>query len=233
MDSTSNPVPPQRPRSAQVFGRSANTMARASIVSGIGLIIAIVVIGANLSQSSYVRGTNVVVNQPVPFSHKQHVSGLGIGCQVCHGLATTSNTAGMPATRTCMACHSQIWTDSSMLAPVLDSFRTGQPIQWNRVYDLPDFVYFNHSIHVNKGVGCTTCHGQIGQMPLTRLAQPLQMQWCVTCHAQPGNFVRPVDQVFNPNYQPPANQAALGQQLIKDYKIADSKRLTSCYVCHR
>lgn len=224
-------TPPRR--RAQIFSPSANTIARASIVTGIALVVALLAIGANISESAYVQGTNVVVNQPVPFSHEHHVSGLGIDCRYCHTTVEQSNTAGMPPTETCMTCHSQIWNDAPLLAPVRESWQTGLPIEWNRVYDLPDFVYFNHSIHVQKGVGCTTCHGQIDQMPLTRKVQPLHMEWCLSCHREPEKFVRPREEVFNMDYEPPVDQLALGRQLVQQYHIGENKDLTNCYVCHR
>lgn len=129
-----------------------------------------------------------------------------------------------------MSCHSQIWANSAMLEPVRESFRTGKSLEWTRVNDLPDFVYFNHSIHVNKGIGCATCHGRVDQMPLTWRQNTLYMEWCLECHRQPEKFVRPRDQVFNMEYQPPANQLELGRQLVAQYKI---RKLTDCYTCHR
>ena len=147
---------------------------------------------------------DVAREQPVPFSHKHHVGDDGIDCRYCHTSVETSSFAGLPPTETCMSCHSQIWANAELLEPVRASFRTGKSIAWTRVHDLPDFVYFNHSIHVNKGIGCSTCHGRVDQMPLTYKVNTLYMQWCVECHRNPAQYVRPRDQVFNIAYQYPA-----------------------------
>jgi len=173
---------------------------------------------------------NMARPQPVPFSHKHHVGELGLDCRYCHTSVEQSSFAGLPPTATCMTCHSQIWVNSPMLEPVRASYRDDQSLAWTRVNALPDFVYFNHSIHVNKGIGCTTCHGPIAQMPLTWAANTLQMSWCLDCHRQPENYVRPRESVFDPNYQPPADQLALGRRLVKGYKI---QSLTTCSTCHR
>jgi hypothetical protein len=142
----------------------------------------------------------------------------------------TSSFAGIPATKICMNCHSQIWSESPTLEPVRQSFRTGQSIEWTRVHNLPQFVYFDHSIHVNKGVGCTTCHGPVDRMPLMWRENSLYMEWCLECHREPERFVRPRQFVFSVNWQAPADQLKLGRELIEEYKI---QRLTSCSVCHR
>ena len=131
--------------------------------------------------------------QPIPFSHAHHVGGLGIDCRYCHTSVETSSFAGIPPTKTCMNCHSQIWSTSPTLEPVRESFRTGVSIQWTRVNDLPDYVYFNHSIHVNKGIGCESCHGRVDRMPLTWQENSLQMDWCLDCHRDPGKHIRPRD----------------------------------------
>ncbi len=141
-----------------------------------------------------------------------------------------SSFAGIPSTKICMNCHTQIWPESAALAPVRESFRTGQSIQWTRVYNLPGFVYFDHSIHVHKGVGCVTCHGRVDQMPLTWKASTLYMEWCLECHRNPERFVRPREEVFNMDYQPPGDQLALGIRLVKKYDIHAP---TSCSTCHR
>ena len=183
-----------------------------------------------LSASPYVTDVNVAKDQPVPFSHKHHVGELGLDCRYCHTAVENSSSAGMPPTQTCMTCHSQIWVNSPMLEPVRASYRDDKSIQWIRVNAVPDFVYFNHSIHVNKGVGCTTCHGPVGDMPLTWRANTLQMGWCLDCHRNPENYVRPREQVFNIHYKAPANQEELGLKLVKEYKI---QSLTNCTTCHR
>jgi hypothetical protein len=143
-----------------------------------------------------------------------------------------SSFAGMPPTQTCMTCHSQLWTNAELLKPVRESWRTGVPLQWTRVHNLPGYVYFDHSIHVNKGIGCSTCHGQVDQMPLVWQTQPLQMGWCLQCHRQPEQFIRPRDQVFNMDWQPPANQLEMGKRLVEEYGIR-KEQLTNCSVCHR
>jgi cytochrome c peroxidase len=145
----------------------------------------------------------------------------------------TSSFAGIPPTKSCMNCHSQIWSDSPMLEPVRQSLASGRPIAWNRVHNLPDFVYFDHSIHVNKGVGCVTCHGRVDRMPLTWQHQSLLMEWCLECHRQPERYVRPRAEVFNMDWQPPADAVALGRKLVREYNILDSSILTSCSTCHR
>ena len=185
---------------------------------------------SELNRSSYVTEVNIPREQPVPFSHRHHVSGLGIDCRYCHTSVEDSSFAGIPATETCMSCHSQIWASSPMLEPVRASFRTNQSLRWTRVNDLPEFVYFNHSIHVKKGVGCATCHGRVDQMPLTWRQHTLYMEWCLECHRQPERFVRPREEVFNMEWTPPANQLEVGRKLVAEYKI---RKLTDCYTCHR
>ena len=205
-------------------------MARFTLVgSALGLVVVFTAL------ELYVRSPSVneigrPVDQPVPFSHKHHVSDDGIDCRYCHTTVETSWFAGIPPTQTCMNCHSQIWAQSPVLEPVRQSFATGEPIRWNRVHNLPDFVYFDHSIHVQKGIGCSSCHGRVDEMPLTWKTQPLDMSWCLDCHQNPAHFVRPQDQVFNMAWQPPANQDELGRQLVEAYHI-ESK--ISCSTCHR
>jgi hypothetical protein len=182
-----------------------------------------------IARSPYATDQGIEREQPVPFSHQHHVGGLGIDCRYCHTSVETSNFAGIPPTSTCMNCHAQIWTNAQMLEPVRASYRTGKPLVWSRVHRLPDFVHFNHSIHVAKGVGCSTCHGRIDKMGLTYQASPLTMQWCLTCHRNPEKYVRPRDQVFNMAWEPPANQDELGAQLVQQNHI---NRLTACSTCH-
>jgi len=186
-----------------------------------------------LQRSPYVTRQGIRPGQPVPFSHQHHVAGLGIDCRYCHTSVENSSFAGIPPTKICMNCHSQIWLSSPTLEPVRASFRTNESIRWTRVYDLPDFVYFNHSIHVNKGVGCSSCHGQINQMPLVFQASTLQMEWCLDCHRNPENVLRPRDQVFNMNWKAPADQLEAGKKLATKYKIRTTSELTSCSTCHR
>ncbi len=216
---------------AQIFDRSANSLARVSLAAivfaGGGLLWAAYEINAG----SFITDIGVAKDQPVPFSHKHHVGDDGLDCRYCHTSVETSPFAGLPSTDTCMTCHSQIWTNAEILEPVRASYRTGQSLEWTRIYDLPDFVYFNHSIHVNKGIGCSTCHGRVDQMPLTYKVHSLYMQWCVECHRNPERQVRPRSEVFNIAYETPApNQDEIGPRLVKEYKI---QSLTDCVTCHR
>jgi len=215
---------------AQIFHRSTNTISRVSVFGGIGIIVVVVATLAAINRSSYMTEVGVARSQPVQFSHKHHVSDDGIDCRYCHTSVEESSFAGIPSTKICMNCHTQIWAESPILEPVRESFRTGKSLEWTRVNNLPGFVYFDHSIHVHKGVGCSTCHGRVDQMPLMWRENSLYMEWCLECHRNPERFVRPRDQVFNMDWQPPADQIALGQRLVQQYKI---ESLTSCSVCHR
>jgi len=215
---------------AQIFHRSTNTISRVSVFGGIGIIVVLVATLAAINRSSYVTEVGVARSQPVQFSHKHHVGDDGIDCRYCHTSVEESSFAGIPSTKICMNCHTQIWAESPILEPVRESFRTGKSLEWTRVHNLPGFVYFDHSIHVHKGVGCTTCHGRVDQMPLMWRENTLYMEWCLECHRNPERFVRPREQVFNMDWQPPSDQIALGQKLVQEYKIA---QLTSCSVCHR
>ncbi|MCW5980685.1 MAG: cytochrome c3 family protein [Bryobacteraceae bacterium] len=214
----------------QVFHPSTNTISRVSIFGAVFFIAGLLWLLNAFHRSSYYTEVGVPIDQPIPFSHKHHVQGIGIDCRYCHSSVEFSSFAGMPATETCMSCHSQIWADSPMLEPVRASFRTGEPIQWIRVHDLPGFVYFDHSIHVNKGIGCASCHGRVDLMPLMWKVNTLHMEWCLECHREPQRFVRPREEVFNMSWQPPADQAALGEKLVREYKI---RKLTDCSSCHR
>ena len=217
---------------AQIFPRSANWASKASIVAGLVAIGSIMGILLNINRTYFVTKENVPHEQPVPFSHKHHVTGMGLDCRYCHTTVDESSFAGIPPTETCMTCHSQIWSEAAMLEPVRASFRDNTALEWNRVYDLPDFVYFNHSIHVDKGIGCQTCHGQVDQMPLTWKASSLNMEWCLECHRQPEQYIRPREQVFNMTWQPPPDQETQGRQLVEEYQVKTSQ-LTDCSICHR
>ena len=217
----------------QIFHHSTNVLAKLTIFGAIFIILGALWVVAAINRSSWNTGAFVEREQPVQFSHKHHAGDDGIDCRYCHTSVETSASAGMPATQTCMNCHSQIWADSPYLEPVRESARTGKPIQWTRVHDLPDYVYFNHSIHINKGVGCSTCHGNVAQMPLMYQAASLQMEWCLACHRNPENFVREKKDIFRMDWQPPADQAQAGTELVKRNKIQDARALTSCSTCHR
>lgn len=215
---------------AQIFPKSANALAQASIIAA--GILAVTAGGAlyYLQRSPYVTRQHETREQPIPFSHQHHVGGMGVDCRYCHTAVEKSASAGIPPTKTCMNCHSQIWNDSPTLEPVRQSFREGRSIVWTKVNDLPDFAYFNHSAHVNKGMGCSTCHGRVDLQPLAWQEHSLQMEWCLECHRSPEKFVRPQDQVFNAAYVTPANQIELGKELVKKYGL---KPRTSCSTCHR
>jgi hypothetical protein len=217
---------------AQIFHPSTNTISRVSIFGAVFILAALLWAVAEIQRSSYITQVGVARTQPVPFSHKHHVSGLGIDCRYCHTTVEESSFAGIPPTKTCMNCHSQIWADSPMLEPVRQSFRMDQSLRWLRVHDLPDFVYFDHSIHVKKGVGCVTCHGRVDRMPLMWREQPLTMEWCLECHRAPERFVRPREYVFDLDWRPAEDQLALGRRLVEQYHIKVGQ-LTNCSVCHR
>ena len=217
----------------QIFHPSMNTISKVTIVGGVLVILGCAIALTSLFRSSFAIRVNDPIEQPVPFSHKHHVVDDGIDCRYCHISEETSSFADVPPTETCMTCHSQIWNQSPILEPVRESFRTGQPIQWNRVNDLPDYVYFNHSIHIAKGIGCETCHGRVDQMALTWKANTLYMEWCLNCHRHPEQYVRPKDQVFTMGYKPAIDQATLGKQLVKEYNIQSPSRLDDCYICQR
>jgi hypothetical protein len=215
---------------SQIFKKSANTVSRVSILGALllaGLLLGLVM---EVGNSPWVTQQNVAREQPIQFSHERHVGGNGIDCRYCHTSVEDSKFAGIPPTKTCMNCHSQIFSQSQFLEPVRTSFNSNTPLRWTRVHDLPDFVFFDHSIHVNKGVGCTTCHGQVDRMPLMWQASSLQMQWCLDCHREPERYVRPREAVFRVDYQPPSDQLELGKRLVTEYQI---QKLTSCSTCHR
>jgi ferredoxin len=214
----------------QIFHRSANALSRFTIFGSIFLLAGIAYVATQVNRSPYFTHANVVREQPVPFSHQHHAGQLGIDCRYCHTSVEDGAFAGLPPTKTCMSCHSQIWTNAPMLEPVRESFRTDRSIEWTRVHDLPDFVYFNHSIHVKKGVACETCHGRVDDMPLMYQASTLHMDWCLECHRNPEKFVRPREAVFQFGWEPPARRKELGRELVEEYHI-NSK--TDCNACHR
>jgi hypothetical protein len=218
---------------AQIFPRSANVHSKVIIVT-----VVILVCGAGWTTyavfwSPYTTYVDVPLEQPVPFSHKHHVGDDGIDCRYCHSSVEKSSFAEIPGTQVCMTCHSQLWTEAPVLAPVRASLTNSQPLRWNRVNDLPDFVFFDHSIHVNKGVGCSTCHGAIDQMPLTWRTQSHYMKCSLECHRAPEKYHRPASEDYNLHWQPPPDQAAQGARLVRQNQIDTSGRLTNCSVCHR
>jgi hypothetical protein len=217
---------------AQLFPPVANTVAR-----GILLVAVVVVMGGlglmmALPYTAHSTRQGITVEQGIQFSHEHHVGGLGIDCRYCHTSAEQSRFAGLPPTHTCMTCHSQLWTNAEMLAPVRRSLTEGAPIHWQRVHVLPDYVYFDHSIHVAKGVGCSTCHGPVDRMPQVRQVAPLTMGWCLDCHRNPAPNLRPEADIYNMAWTPPADQAERGAALMRHYRIA-TEHLTDCSRCHR
>jgi hypothetical protein len=235
---------------SQIFRRRANAMARMSLAGALGLVVFLTWAVFTLMSSSWVTRQHEFVEQPIQFSHAHHVGGMGLDCRYCHTSVETASFAGIPPTKTCMNCHSQIWANAPILEPVRASFRNDTPLRWIRVHDLPDFVYFNHQIHVRQGVGCATCHGRIDHMPLTYQANSLLMEWCLDCHRQPERYLRPREEVFNMAYEPPTSskpvqvtvdgatteftsQLELGLFLKRAYRVPGTNHMTSCSVCHR
>jgi hypothetical protein len=215
----------------QIFRPSANSIARSSVVGALLVIVGALAGIAIFQRSSYATGVGVPVAQPVMFSHKHHVADDGIDCRYCHTSVEDGAFAGIPSTDVCMNCHREIWNESGMLEPVRESYRTGQPIVWNRVHDLPDFVYFDHSIHLAKGVGCESCHGRVDRMPLTWKVNTLQMEWCLACHREPERYLRPRSEITAMGWKPPGgDQLALGRRLVRQYHVASR---TDCTTCHR
>ena len=218
---------------AQLFHRSTNFISRVSLfgailIAGLGLVAIL-----GFARSPYLTNQRVVRSQPIQFSHKHHVGDDGIDCRYCHTGVETSAYAGIPPTKTCMNCHSVLFNNAGYLEPIRQSYRSDESIQWVKVHRLADYVYFNHSIHVNKGVGCSSCHGQINQMPLVFQASPLNMEWCLDCHRNKEMNLRPRTEIFNMDWKAPANQAAVGKKLAADYNLRSTYELTNCSTCHR
>ena len=218
---------------AQIFHKSTNTFSRLSIYGAVFVLAFLTWAFAEIDRGSYETREHQPREQPIPFSHAHHVGGIGIDCRYCHTSVEVSSFAGIPPTKTCMNCHSQIWSASSTLEPVRASYRTGVSIEWTRVNDLPDYVYFNHSIHVNKGIGCESCHGRVDRMALTWQENSLQMDWCLDCHRDPAKHIRPREFITTMGYQPAEPQEVLGPKLMKEYEVKDVRTLTSCSTCHR
>jgi hypothetical protein len=246
---------------AQIFAPAANTIATASLFALAGAPF-LLVAGSQITRGPINTKVGVPINQPVPFSHKHHVKELGIDCRYCHVSVESSANAGVPSTEVCMSCHSQIWTNSPLLEPIRQSWETNTPVKWNLVNRAPDFVYFNHSIHIAKGVNCNTCHGRIQEMEITWKGQPLHMGWCVDCHESPNEFMinvspeknlSPRQQVFevyrkiaaglplthaeqllmNGMPQRAPNDATHSGLKLMEERGIDPSALTDCWVCHR
>ena len=214
----------------QIFRPSANAVSRASIVLFVVFGGSALLLLGEISRSSYVTQTGVARAQPVPFSHQHHVGGIGIDCRYCHTSVETSSFAGIPPTKTCMSCHTQLFADTATLEPVRASYRNDTSIVWTKVHDLPDYVYFPHSVHVHQGVACVTCHGRVDKMPLVWQESSLLMEWCLDCHRQPERFVRPREAVFQMDWKPTEDQLALGRRLVREYGIHTR---VDCSTCHR
>ena len=243
---------------AQIFHPGFNTLAKVSLaLIAVGPLVVIGVASA-VSRSPFNTKVNVALDQPVPFSHEHHVNELGINCLYCHTSVEKSAHSNLPATEVCMSCHSQIWTNSPLLEPVRESYINNTPIKWNQLNKVPEFVYFNHSIHVNRGLNCNICHGPVQAMQLAYKGKTFHMAWCLNCHRNPENFVAEKEQVLGlyekgqktaaKNYAGlTAEEQALlngqdykrtpaelehGRQLVKQYGIK-TKQLSDCWICHR
>lgn len=215
---------------AALFPPWSNTALRLGIVGFVVTVIGIPTALCIYVRTPYVTNQEFNVVQPVMFDHRHHVADDGIDCRYCHATVETSPYAGIPPTATCMNCHNQVWNQSAMLEPVRRSWFTGQPIAWKRVHQLPDFVYFNHSIHVTRGIGCVSCHGRVDQMAQIYQVQPLTMGWCLGCHRDPGPNLRPRDQITSMVWRPPGDLEALAARLEQSY---GTRKLTNCTTCHR
>lgn len=216
-----------------VFSPKWNTIATLSVFAVALAIVIFFVVLYTIYRASYITDAGLIKPQPLPFSHAHHAAGAGLDCRYCHTMVESAAFAGMPTTKTCMTCHSQLWWDSPALAPVRNSFEANRPLFWSRIQRVPDFVYFDHSIHIAKGVGCSTCHGRIDHMPMTYRYRALYMSECLDCHRQPEKYLRPKERIFDMAWVPPANQLEIGQQLSKNYHLRPAWSLTNCSTCHR
>ena len=216
---------------AAIFRPTANMWAKAALLAAACLFAG----GSGWwwmwPRTDWARRVGFDVPQPVPFSHQHHVAGLGIGCLMCHSKVEAGASAGLPPTYTCMTCHSQVWTNAEVLAPVRASLADDRPITWGRVTDLPDYVYFNHSVHVAKGVGCSSCHGAVETMQLMRKAEPMTMGWCLDCHRNPGPNLRPASEIFNGAWHRGPDTPS-PEVLLAQYRVG-GRNLTECSICHR
>jgi hypothetical protein len=215
---------------AQIFHPSFNTLSKVSIFGAVFFLGAGAWAWDALLRSSYATQVNVARHQPLPFSHKHHVQGLGLDCRFCHTSVEESASAGFPSSKVCMGCHALVWKDAPMLEPLRESFQSDRPIEWIRVHDLPDFAYFDHSIHVAKGIGCTTCHGEVDEMPLMWRTETLTMDWCLDCHRDPAAEVRPRERVFDVDWEPGSLTRPERERLAEEHALISE---TNCTVCHR
>jgi hypothetical protein len=216
----------------QIFSPAADTWLRLFLLAGLALTAGGLVMVVGVARSDYVTSSNFRPSQPVPFSHRHHAGELGIDCRYCHSSVEDGPHAGLPPTATCMTCHSQIWTNASMLAPVRGSLAENKPLSWTRVAKLPDYVFFRHDVHIAKGVGCETCHGRIDEMALTYRAKAFTMQFCLDCHRDPAPNLRPANAITAMGWKPEGDARAAGEAIAAREHIRVGE-LTHCYVCHR
>lgn len=210
---------------AQLFRSGANTIARLALAGLLVVPVSAALLAGIVVRSPYVTGTDGFVEQLVPFSHKHHVGELGLDCRQCHYGVEQGAQAVVPPTKVCMTCHSQLWTNAALLAPVRQSMASGRPLAWSRVNRLPDYVYFDHHVHVRNGVPCAACHGAVDDMPLTRQAAPMTMAWCLNCHRDPAGRLVPASRIYDPRpYDHPA---------VLPFRRFDARKLTDCSTCHR
>jgi hypothetical protein len=214
-----------------------NTISKMMIFGGVFIIGLGAWLALEVNRSANVTNVGIARAQPIQFSHQHHVAGLGIECRYCHTSVENSSFANVPPTSTCMNCHQQIWFGSQMLEPVRASWKSGKPIEWTRVHNLGDYVFFNHGVHVQKGIGCVSCHGRVDKMQLVYKAEPMTMEWCLSCHRAPEKHIRPKDKVFDMEWRPenqkkPESQAEIGARLVKEYNIEPARNLSSCSTCH-
>lgn len=219
---------------AQIFTPSFDTYFRLGLILAALAGPALALLGPVAAGSSYQSGLGWPVSQPIPFSHEHHVAGLGIDCRFCHATVETGPHAGFPSTHVCMTCHSQVWRQAPMLAPVRESLASGRPLAWNRVAKLPDFVFFDHAIHVNRGVACVECHGRVDRMPLLARGRPFEMKFCLDCHRDPAARLRPSSELTA--MPPPAwNEAEHRRFALAAARRfgLDPARLDKCDICHQ
>lgn len=220
---------------SQIFSPAADTWLRVVALVTAAVLVGLIAFAALFGESTYATLVGWTQDQPVPFSHQHHVGELDIDCRYCHSTVEVAAEAGLPSTQLCMTCHSQLWTEAEMLAPVRESLAEDRPLRWRRVADVPDYVFFDHSIHIDRGVSCVACHGRIDQMPLTFRAQPFQMQWCLDCHRNPQAALRPPDQVTRMDWSDwdgSAAATAFGRRMMEAHNI-EPERLDDCALCHR
>lgn len=212
---------------AQLFPKWVDRIPRRLLV-GIIVVLNALVFGVWYFFSPEYTDVGYEPEQPVPYSHKTHVGKLGMDCQYCHTQVFKSKQANVPATETCMNCHNQVKTNSDSLALVRESWETGKPIEWVRVHNLPDYAYFSHRAHVNVGVGCESCHGRVDKMTKVRQVEPLSMSWCLDCHRNPEEHVRPVSEVTTMGYDP-ENQKQIGERLVTKKNIHPPQYCQGCH----